>query len=225
MSTPEKIRRDDTHSKDFKDQLNQTSKLKLAEEEDTSDNDVIGPDSKGFEHLIPILNMYLNKEVNNENILLFTMKQIYQHYNGVAVILSYNNTTNDFAEEVVGHNVLQTEKKWEDEFNTHIEDWKRATLPTWSDSSFQASSNQFVYPFMEGANKIGVGIVFFYSKLEEKNSNQIEVLLESSRGILLEKSHNLGTKGKYLGTSSKNKKDNEKKEGFFATLFGKLKAS
>ena len=185
---------------------------------------VFEPDSKGIEYLIPIVSMYLDKKVRPEEIVTYIVNKLHDTYGGTASILSYKGKEHN--DIVIGHTLFQESFNW-NEFKKEREGiWKDTLLPTWSDGTFQSTENEFIYPFKEGNSYFGVAIVNFDKKIDELVSSRVEILLESSRGILLDEFHESGGRGTYAGKKKKKEENSgQEKKGFWAKLIPKFKKS
>ena len=75
-----------------------------------------------------------------------------------------------------------------------------------------------VFPFYEGINHLGLGIISFSNNLLQQDSHIIEVLVEMSRCIFLEHIRKQGVKQQYNESETKEK---EPKSGFFNNFFKK----
>jgi hypothetical protein len=121
-------------------------------------------------------------------------------------------------------------KEFEGEWNKYKEDkeadWKEAQIPLWSDSTFQEKELWFSFPFYDGADHLGFAIVTFENGFSEFQSKSIEVILETARGLFLNKYNQKEkekSKSKKSESSSKqgDEENKEEKGGFLGRLFGK----
>jgi len=95
--------------------------------------------------------------------------------------------------------------QWQEIYGDKEMIWQDYELPYWKDKTFQNKDQEFIYPIKEGLNKIGYISVIFNSKIEKKEINIVEIILESSRGLFLEWAHKeLRTQSNYNKEHSTN---------------------
>lgn len=163
-----------------------------------------------------------------------------EEYSGHISLLSskkpiHPERSGEFAGEELATKIKEFEeslKSWNEETSELREDWDfakeekssewaNAKLPVWSDITFQAKEMEFIYPYFEGVDTMGYAIIHFEEGFEEDDAKTVEVILETARGIYLDKTHDKsGDDSTYEGAA---KKPKEEKKGMFGGLFGKKK--
>lgn len=89
-----------------------------------------------------------------------------------------------------------TEKTWPklfDEFDKfeaiNKVRWEKTELPTWSDETYQANMNEFIYPYYEEGEPIGFAVAHFPKTItNHMDAKKAELLLNMSKGVFLEDS-------------------------------------
>src|SRR3989339_380875 len=204
--------------------------IKELELEEEDEAPVIEPKSEGLEFIIKTYLQYTQPKLDVKNIFKDIARIIWKEHEGVTTFLVNEFTKDKYFEEYVGYLELDVPMDQEEcletwnklkEVRTNL--WRITKLPTWSDDTFQSPSNEFVYPYFEGDGNMGVAIVGFNKPFEQKYAKTIEIILESARGIFLNKFHEQGGAGAYLGMIRKDYAQDENGEGekLWNKLFGK----
>lgn len=201
--------------------------LSTQDEEDEIIKEVFEPDSRGVEFIVRTLQMFLDGR-NDKQIYLYLSNTIYKEFKGI-VGFFVNNKESGIAEEVfsAAHNIEYSGNrdeliaKWEKLKEENRSAWSNVRLPEWQDEKFQADENQFIYPFFEGIDRIGHIAVNFPEGINQKDSSKIEMTLEGSRAIYLEKQRESGAQVSYK--SATDEKPIEEKKGLLGKFFGKKK--
>lgn len=192
----------------------------VSEDKDEKGDDIFEPDTKGLEWAINVLNLYEKKKTKENEVFDYISKIIYENLKGMSSFylidnekktsLNYHLWNNFDLELVETFNNLKTNE---------IEKWEKTQIPTWSDPTFMNESPTLIFPYFEGLKHIGYSVVYFNQKILETDSHKIEVLMETARGLYLEKLRESGGQGSYNKKSTE--KEEPKKGGFFSKLFGK----
>jgi hypothetical protein len=177
---------------------------KLVYEDEEEEKEIFKPDPRGMDLAVKVLNFYYKVDSEDSDIFEFVSHSIFENQKGLVAFFLYDNETNHSLEKYVGH-VLEDsgnpqdilEEEWQDLKNENLSRWREATLPTWSDETFQEVEMEFIYPYFESTNSMGFAVVTFEDGLEEKYSKQIETLLESARGVYLSNYHENNAESDY----------------------------
>lgn len=212
---------------------------KVEESEEESELKIYEPKSKDLEYIISILDTYYKKGAPPSH----TLKKItkiafnkhecdivfYQFYNN-----KYSKLFNGFLHNRVTEPVRESfdqdshyqealmnyndnkaiyDEEWNDIENDHLSFWSSCKIPTWSDPKFESEENNFVFPYYMGQRALGFAVVKPQARVNQENSNFIELLVESARGIYQTNKEKAVVEPK---------KESPKKKGVFKSLWGKL---
>ncbi len=155
---------------------------------------------------------------DTQKVFDYIAKSVLERYQAKMTV--YTKDTIDFQEiySIFDHSFFQENerKEWTLLKSVKLPFWKLMTLPTLGDHTFEENENEFLYPIFEAKDHLGY-IILTWDKispfvLTEDTINEIEAVLESTRGLFL--------KEKGLTNSNINKKIKEEK-GLLGRFFGK----
>jgi hypothetical protein len=211
------------------EELKAKSKDKI---KDIQQTNVFQPDSKGLENAIKVMNLYHNKSIKIIDIFNYIANSILKNYNGHTFFFILDNDKTNFNLEFkFSHEDLNVNiellEKWDEIYEEFQITWLEGNLPEWKDGTFQDEKNWFFYPVYEGAKKLGFAVVLFTEKVDEKISRPMEVTLETTRGIVLEKFYGMSQESSTSNNSKEKNSEIDNKEGkedkgFFKSFFGKF---
>jgi hypothetical protein len=195
------------------------------EEEEETKDEVFQPQINGLDIAYEVLQLYLDRTVKDKEILEFLSKRLVEEYSCDIEFVVYDKSSKKYVDQYVSSVELADDKKTEEEKTLWakrrievLDKCSDISIPQWTDGTFRDPNNEFIYPYFEGVDKMGIAHVKFNKQVEEADTGKIEVQLECARGIFLEKYHEYGQSGKY-----ENKKEEKaKKPGFFKKLFSRF---
>lgn len=193
------------------------------EDDDLRPKTVYIVETNGIEQIILATHQYLDKR-SEQAIFLQLGNSLYKRYQAIGGFFKIN--AEGKSEEIFSsaHNIEYSGDRqglissWEDNKNKQREIWQGHRLPAWADEKFEAKDNSFTYPFYEGLDQLGFAHFIFQERVHQKDSGPIEMMIESARAILLEKSN-----VKTASATGVDKKESEDK-GFFSSIFKKMRA-
>lgn len=178
-------------------------RAKEAQEEIQKKEEVVivyEPNSKSLEKIIEMLTIYQDKKMDRLEIFRRCAQIIYEFKNGLTCFLSYNADKKEYDDLFVSHTQeFNTDKEncgeeqWKQYRSERIKKWGETKTATWSDEWFTGLSKdaEFISPVIEGKNILGVVVVHFIFKdnqnISESDARRIEVFVESTRGVYLER--------------------------------------
>ena len=182
---------------------------------------------KSSPSLVKALRLYLNTKVERE-VVLRSILELIRDDLGVLVMIKYGKGPKD------GKVKVETFEDWLDEEtkNEIINLRPSATgcpiLPQYSDKTFEEKKTHFYFPFTEGISTFAWAECYLPAGTSEEGLKQLEAVLETARGVLLDEFHELGGTGPYAEIKKKKEEETEavgaKVVNFFGKLFGKKKA-
>jgi hypothetical protein len=214
------------------DDQNENSELGEQEEEDEDDSGkpLYEPEINGLDTAVSVLSRYYKKDSKIEDILSFISERIYKEEGGVTAFISQDPNTSEYQDLYIGHLHLEEdltqeerEEAWTKLRKSKLATWRGLQLPNWSDLTFQNKDIEFFYPFYEGVSDMGMAIVHFKDGLQEEKAKKIEIILETARGLYLEKYHEFGDQADYSNKKTEVTKAPgklSKVKGFFGKLLG-----
>jgi|GEM_PF-5560876 len=203
------------------------------------------PNSKGIEFAIRALQLYYKKDSSEQEILTYLGKTMVSQFNGRATFMGIEKKSGVMKELLSCHQLFLPEGQavenesetssqseaasvvdevtWNAYKTKHLASWLATRLPKWSDETFQAQNQTYIFPYYEGTAFLGLCIIDFTGIFDATKAPMIEVLCESARGIFLYNYHYTGKRGQYTGQPSKENENNEQKGalGFLKGFFGK----
>lgn len=207
---------------------------------------IFEPRPQGIQHIIKILKLYQDVEYSHDSIyknVCFQASESYQcdvifylsdkqsnkhicQYNGYInnrISKPDESSFDDIDDFNESHNHYEQnltiyQQDWNDIEKEHIEYWSMCKSPTWSDPTFQIEENIFIFPYFEGQNQLGFAVVKPELVINEDQSSSIEILLESVRGVFLNKRPSKVDKNE----KQKSNKSKEPKKGLFGRIFNKI---
>lgn len=166
------------------------------------------PNSKSMERIIDLLTVYQDKKMDRLEIFKKASQTIFELKHGLVAFLSYLEDKKEFEDLFISHNQeFNTDKEergeeyWKTIRNEKLKTWMGVKLPTWSDEWFSGNAKdaEFIYPVTEGKSLLGLIVVHFVFKeneqLSEADAKKIEVFIESTRGVYLERFKGAKDKG------------------------------
>lgn len=188
------------------------------------------PNPRGTDHVIHILQQYFNPNINIHAIYQNIALRIYQQSECKVVFyrnkqkqvnLIFNGycdlsieTTSDSSDERLGELIQQ----WQAIEQEYMADWQNIKTPAWRDSQFKEQVNYFCFPYFEGTELYGIAIAYHDHNITDVQSEQVEILLESARGLYL----NASPAQEEVSSSSKKASQNNEKSGFLGGFFKKV---
>lgn len=204
--------------------------IKSEDEEDQSEEkntpeEIFEPNSVGLENIIRVLSFYYDSDDGQNKSFKLISSILQQNFNGELALFYYDETKARVTEASNSLNLLtdvELELKkpiWDKLFSKNYKNWKETKLPNWSDDTFQEEKIEFIYPYYEGASLMGFAVSWFTQGFQEEREKELEVSLESLRGILISNFRQSLNTGKYEGT---NNVVNSPKKNVIKSFFGKL---
>jgi hypothetical protein len=216
------------YGEDYEDALDDIAgNLKNRKDQDAK-TQVFHPTPQGLDEAVKVMNLYHNKSLKKEDIFAFIASSLLDRFGGHSFFYTMNPETNELvnsfslnhADKLVDSEVME---KWPNIKEENYDQWLEMNLPKWEDEKLITEDNIFFYPIYEGANRLGFIIVLFNKLVEQDQAKSIEIILETSRGIVLDEFHKSGKNEKYdVDLTKKSKGESEKKEGFMKSLFGRF---
>lgn len=172
-------------------------------------NQIYRPSVNGLDFVIQMLSVYEDKQKQEEDFFSFTEQYLWENFKAHSCFFVKRPEKSHY--EVVRQTEITPEKlamvsegfSFDQVKEAKFESWALMSLPYWLDHTFQASDQFFFFPYIEGTHKIGFATLHFFSPLEESKAAEIEIILESLRGIYLQIFHKTGLEGEYLGKQTK----------------------
>ncbi len=209
-----------------------------ASDDKKEEQKIYHPDSKGVEHMIKLLDNYRKKKHDFVDTVSSIAQTLYDQKEGFA---SFYYKKGEALESFFSfHEKISNDKgnpdifeNWTQLLSENREKWSEDKLPHWKDHTFQEETNYYFFPYYEGLNFIGMAVVTFNKSCEESDGPFVETLLETARGIYLNRYHEDGGLIEYSRgpkesspdkQEEKKSKEGEVKKGLFGKMF-KKKAS
>ena len=162
-----------------------------------------------MEHVINLSQFLLSNEFNEESYLDLIGKKILEVFkSNINLYEIEKDSIKKIFSNFENKDFIDLEKR-------EIEEWRNKKLPLIIDNEKNNLNNVFVYPYFEGINQLGFGVVQLSQSFEDKNLRSLEIFMESAKCIYLNHSRKRNQEINY----SKHK-NNEKKSGFLSRLFG-----
>lgn len=175
----------------------------------------------GLDFVLTMLNIYEDKEKKEADFFLQVDKHLQNKFQAHSSFYCKKPGSSSFT-PIHQSNFTHEEFDFETIASSKFETWNLMSLPFWYDHTFQTSSNQmFLFPYCEGTQKIGFAVIHFFGPLSEEQSYEVEIVLESLRGIYLQIFHQTGLAENYEGAATKPKEES----GFMKKLMFWRKAS
>ncbi len=190
------------------------------QEEEKLKNQIFSPTPAGLDFVIKMSNLFANKELKEEDFFNTVSEHLWDKFGAHCCFFLRRPEKSQYEIvfqkqiEEVNPESPQGQFSMEAAMESKFETWALMSLPYWLDHTFQSDKQVFFFPYTEGAQKIGFATVHFFHKVEEQLSSEIEVILESVRGIYLQAFHKTGLEGNY----NQEKKEEPKKK----TLLSKM---
>lgn len=205
----------------------------IENEEEEIENPIFSSDPRGLDVAVKVLNIYYKEKFENDDIFSLISDEINQRFQGETSFILYDKNTDKY--NLLHSTTLYEAKKSEkkgiiDEFENNIiknesSQWKEIAVPLWSDITFQEDEITFSYPFFEGISRMGLCQVTFKSGFDEVKAKELEVILETTRGIYLNSYHIHSPDAVYKKDEKTENKNNKKKKGGLFSFLKKKKAS
>ncbi len=189
-------------------------------EDDESKNQIFVPAPAGLDFVIQMTNYYSDKELSEIDHFSKATEHIWNKFGAHCCFFIRRPEKSEYE---IAHQKLiestdpesaQAQFSIEQAMETRFDTWALMSLPYWLDHTFQSDKQVFFFPYTEGAQKIGFATVHFFHKIEEASSSEIEVILESVRGVYLQAFHKTGLEGNY----NKEKKEGPKKQNLLSKM-------
>lgn len=158
------------------------------------------PNSKSMEKIIDILTVYQDKKMDRLEVFKRSAQTIFELKNGLTAFLSYNEDKKEYEDLFISYvqdfNTDKTnrgEEFWKTMRHEKLKTWSGVKLPSWSDEWFTGNARdaEFIYPVLEGTSILGLIVIHFTFKeneqISEADSKKIEIFIESTRGVYLER--------------------------------------
>jgi hypothetical protein len=214
------------YGEDYEDALEDIAGNLKNRKDKASKTEVFHPTPQGLDEAVRVMNLYHNKSLKKEDIFGFIATSLLERFGGHTFFFSMNPETSEFTNSyslLSNTEGVDTEllEKWPALKEEHYSEWLEMNLPKWHDEKMITEDNVFFYPIYEGANKLGFAVVMFNKLIEKDQAKSIEIILETVRGIVLDEFHKAGKTEKY-DVDLRKKDEEEKKGGFFKSLFGRF---
>jgi hypothetical protein len=193
----------------------QTQNLEMRDKEQDEDTEedgfkVIELKANGFDFAINIINQYYTPTVKPQQILQSIAQKILSEEKGHSIFFTYQNFSNKHAETFNSFTEFQGPKAeyWnnfkQDESNLEylysktmstwlcreIKEkdsfWSDMELPSWAPQELTNKIVEYIYPYYDGLDRMGVAYLYFPEGIQPHNEKKIIILLELARGIFLE---------------------------------------
>jgi hypothetical protein len=210
----------------------------IEEDLEEPEQKVFEPKPAGIDICIRTLSLYMDKKTTLEQVNEFVASNIYQLYGGKTVFFKKNKDKKEDLDFVIlqngyittpneealeGEALEEVTTKWNEIYTEHYKTWKEARLPVWSDETFQEKEIQFIFPYYEAGDCIGIGVVFFEDGFIQENTATVEMVMEVCRGVFLQELHKTEGEERVIDQKPKaGKKPGKKKKGFFGSLIDKI---
>ena len=158
------------------------------------------PNSKSMEKIIDILTIYQDKKMDRLEVFKRSAQTIFELKNGLTSFLSYNEDKKEYEDLFISYmqdfNTDKTnrgEEFWKTMRSEKLKTWSSVKLSSWSDEWFTGNARdaEFIYPVIEGNSTLGLIVIHFTFKeneqITEADSKKIEIFIESTRGVYLER--------------------------------------
>lgn len=207
------------YREDITQEDDQKTEEEIAEEEKLK-NQIFLPVAAGLDFVIRMSEFYNIKDRTEEEFFATVSEHIWEKFQAHCCFFIRRPEKSEY--EIVHQKLLEDlpeespalEFSMENAMQARFDTWALMSLPYWLDHTFQTDKQVFFFPYTEGAQKIGFATVHFFNKIEESQTSEIEVILESVRGIYLQAFHKTGLEGNY----SQEKKEEPKKEKLLSKL-------
>ena len=179
-------------------------------QDEESHHKVIILQANGFDFAVNIINQYYNPDIKSVNIIKSVAYKLFNEEKALSVFYSYSHKTNEHKElfssftefpttSLEFWNQLKLDKdNFESLFSYSMSTWicreikennsfwKDTELPSWATQELTNKPVEFIYPFFDGLDRMGLGYLYFPDGIQPENEKKIIVLLELIRGIFLE---------------------------------------
>ncbi len=170
---------------------------------------VIEHKANGFDFAISIINQLYNSDVNPLIILKSVAEKILKEEQGFTVFYNFQNYNKQHNESFNSFN--EFEKLYNEHWNNfsanasdleflfnksmstwicrQIKDrdtfWYDTELPSWAAQELRDKSVEFVYPYYDGLDRMGMAFIFFPFGIKTTSEKKLIILLELVRGVFL----------------------------------------
>jgi hypothetical protein len=188
------------------------------EDEDENSYKVIELKANGFDFAISIINQYYNPEILPATICKNIAQKFLSDEKAYCVFYTFSGANNEHKETYNSFKELPPSPL--DYWNTFKSDeasleylysktmstwvcreikekdsfWSDNELPNWAAQELQNKVVEYIYPFYDGLDRIGMGYLYFPEGIQSKNEKKIIILLELLRGIFLDSAKRNSTK-------------------------------
>ena len=201
------------------------------DQEEKKGTTIYTPDSKGIEFLVNRLIDYRDNGKGEFDIFFQIANTLKKEQKGL-VTFYINRGGQDPSTDPTLETWFSMHELIADEDPDALEQWIRmkeenyndclkAKFPKWKDHTFQEAENIFVFPFYEGIQYHGMGIVTFNTPKSEKNTDFIEIQMESARGLYLEQFEEKMSLAKTNHDTNEEEIQEKEEKGFFSRIFRK----
>lgn len=180
-----------------------TNENEEEQEEDELKNQIFSPTPGGLDFVIKMSNLFQSKELKEEDYFNSVAELLWEKFGAHCCFFIRRPEKSEyeiaFQKQIEGADPESPQAQFsisaamENKFET----WALMSLPYWLDHTFQTDNQMFFFPYTEGAQKIGFATVHFFNKVEEQIASEVEVILESVRGVYLQAFHKTGLEGSY----------------------------
>ena len=174
-------------------------KTPLPEEENLYDKDkIFKPDTRGLEFSIKLVPYLRNPEKKQQDFFEFIANHLYKELGGRSRFLKFSDGSFQdlYIADLSLEGLAQTSNSWAETKSANSSTWKEVNVPNWSDETWQAEEQVFLFPYFEGVNLLGMGHVEIPKKVNEQDARFVEVLMENARTIYLEDFNDLSISSK-----------------------------
>ncbi len=149
-------------------------------------------ESYGVEYLVIYNDFLFKDEIKNENLFKFIHFGLIKEFDGdVSFYLADPNTPETPSKHLYsGHNARKNEiigGEFEDFEKENLASWLSCKLPTWKDETYQIEINEFVYPYFEEGEILGIAVCHFKETIKNHaDAQKVELLIMSLKGAIME---------------------------------------
>jgi len=168
---------------------------------------VVELEPAGFDFAIEILNMIYQKELKPEEFYKTISEELQKTYRAYPVFYSYKSSDKKHTETF--DSILKISRSddirmwwiehkkdetiWADVQTKTMAtwvcremNWEDVELPAWASNELTQKKVEFIYPYFDGVDRMGIAVVYFPEGINPKQARGIEVTLEMARSLLLD---------------------------------------
>lgn len=168
---------------------------------------VIEVEPAGFDFAIEVLNLIYQKDIKADEFYKNISEEMQKTYKAFPVFYSFKPSDKKHTEVFDSILKLSTddhlrqwwmdhkkeEKLWEEAQSKTMPtwvcremNWEDVELPTWASNELTTKKVEWIYPYYDGVDRMGLAVVYFPEGINPKQAKGIEVTLELARTLLLD---------------------------------------